>query len=129
MGAARSASRRNRAETAIVSESLTDKALRSDPVGHHLAMGLGDGSGISHMFECRLTYSCHLRMETEDQMCRRYEAEFDAIAALDRRYYLNRVASFTKRRDYAARQVKLEEMRSKLYSELASVRQSVKGAK
>ena len=63
-------------------------------------------------------------METEDQILKRYEAIFATIAALDRRYYLNRCASLAERRDYAARQVELEEMRSKLYSELASVRQS-----
>lgn len=38
-------------------------------------------------------------MDTEDQICRRYEAAFAAIAALDRRYYLNRAASLTERRD------------------------------
>ena len=68
-------------------------------------------------------------MESEDQICRRYEAQFAAIADLDRAYYLDRAASLAERRDYAARQAELEEMRSKLYSELASVRQSVKGAK
>ena len=63
-------------------------------------------------------------METEEEICRRYEAEFTAIAALDRRYYLTPSASLAERRDYAARQAQLEEMRSRLYAKLASCRQS-----
>ncbi len=61
-------------------------------------------------------------METEDQICKRYEAELAAIAALDRRYYLTPCASVEERRDYAARQARREEMRSRLYSELAACR-------
>jgi len=63
-------------------------------------------------------------MKNGDQICRRYAAEFAAIAALDRRYYLNRSASVTERLDYAARQVQLEEMRLRLYEELAICRQT-----
>jgi len=61
-------------------------------------------------------------METEDQICKRYEAGFAVIAALDRRYYLTPSASVAARRDYAARQTLLEEMRSRLYAELAGCR-------
>jgi hypothetical protein len=62
-------------------------------------------------------------METEYQICKRYEAEFAAIAALDRRYFLTPSASLAARRDYAARQARLEEMRSRLYAELALCRE------
>lgn len=62
-------------------------------------------------------------METEDQICKRYEAAFAVIAALDRRYYLTPAASVAARRDYAARQTLLEEMRSRLYAELAGCRE------
>lgn len=62
-------------------------------------------------------------METENQICRRYEVAFAAIAALDRRYYLTPSASLAERREYAARQVQLQEMRSRLYAELAICRQ------
>ena len=62
-------------------------------------------------------------METEDQICNRYEADFAVIAALDRRYYLTPSASVAERRAYAARQLQLEEMRSRLYAELAACRQ------
>jgi methylphosphotriester-DNA--protein-cysteine methyltransferase len=62
-------------------------------------------------------------METVDQIYKRYEAEFAAIAALDRRYYLVPSASVAERRDYAARQDQLEEARSRFYAELALCRQ------
>jgi hypothetical protein len=62
-------------------------------------------------------------METEHEICNRYEAEFAAIAALDRRYYMTPSASVEDRRQYAARQVQLEELRSRLYAELTALRQ------
>lgn len=58
-------------------------------------------------------------METEHEICKRYEAEFAAIAALDRRYYRTHSASVAERRDYAARKVHLQELRARLYEELA----------
>jgi hypothetical protein len=61
-------------------------------------------------------------METEGQICRRYEAEFAKIAILDRRYYLTRCASLDERREYAARRAQMEEMRSRFYAELADCR-------
>lgn len=61
-------------------------------------------------------------METQDEICKRYEAEFAAIAALDRRYYGTPSASVAERRDYAARKVHLEELRARLYAELAICR-------
>ena len=61
-------------------------------------------------------------METEDQICRRYEAELAAIATLDRRYYGTTSAAIDERREYAERQVRLEEMRSRFYSDLAACR-------
>lgn len=62
-------------------------------------------------------------METEYEICNRYEAEFATIAALDRLYYLTPSASAADRRDYAARQLRLEELRSRLYAELTALRQ------
>lgn len=62
-------------------------------------------------------------METEDQICRRYEAEIAAISVLDRRYYLNNSAFLDERRNYAARQAQLEETRMRFYAELATFRQ------
>lgn len=67
-------------------------------------------------------------MEAEDQICKRYEAAFAAIAALDRRYYLNPCASVVERRDYAVRQSQLQEIRSRFYAELAVCRNSTCGA-
>lgn len=61
-------------------------------------------------------------MEIEDQICRHYEAELAAIAALDRRYYLNRYPSRADRCDYAARQVQWENVRSRFYAELTAFR-------
>ena len=61
-------------------------------------------------------------METEEQICRRYEAQLTAIAALDRRYYVNPAPSLADRADYAARQTQLENTRSMLYAELNAFR-------
>lgn len=62
-------------------------------------------------------------METEDQICRRFEAELAAIAALDRRYYSNLAPTVAERADYAARQVQLEGTRSQFYAELSPFRE------
>lgn len=62
-------------------------------------------------------------METEDQICARYEAELASIAALDRRYYSKASPSSAERRDYAARKDRLERVRSRFYAELARVHQ------
>jgi hypothetical protein len=62
-------------------------------------------------------------METEDDICKRYEAEFAAIAAVDRRYYLIPSVSVDERREYAARKDRLEELRSQFYAELAKCRE------
>ena len=59
-------------------------------------------------------------METEEQICRRFEAELAAIAALDRHHYINPSPSIAERADYAARQVQLESMRSRFYAELGA---------
>jgi hypothetical protein len=63
-------------------------------------------------------------METEAQICRQYEAELARIAALDNAYYRTPCPSLAERRDYAARQAQLEEVRSRLYRELDSLRRS-----
>ena len=59
-------------------------------------------------------------METEDQICRRFEAELAAIAVLDRRYYSSLSPTVAERADYAARQLQLERARSRFYAELES---------
>ncbi len=55
-------------------------------------------------------------MEAEKQLCLRFEAELAGIAELDRLYYLNPCPTLAERRDYAARQIRLEEMRLRFYS-------------
>ena len=62
-------------------------------------------------------------METEDQICRRFEAELAAIAILDHRYYLNRSPTIDERAEYAARQLQLESVRSRYYAELSVLRE------
>lgn len=61
-------------------------------------------------------------MQTEHQICAQFEAELAAIAALDRRYYLNPSPTISERAAYAARQVQLESMRSRFYKELDALR-------
>jgi hypothetical protein len=61
-----------------------------------------------------------LLVETEDQICRRFETELAAIAVLDRRYYSNLSPSVAERAVYAARQLQLERTRSRFYAELES---------
>jgi hypothetical protein len=62
-------------------------------------------------------------METEHEICSRYEKEFAFIALLDRLYYLNPYPSLTDRDAYAARKALLEALRSRFYIELAGVRE------
>ena len=62
-------------------------------------------------------------METDNSILRRYELELAAIAALDHGYYLLPSACLEERRNYAARQLQLEEIRSRLYLDLANRRQ------
>jgi hypothetical protein len=61
-------------------------------------------------------------MATEEQLFHRFEAELAAIARLDRRYYLNPSPTLDERRDYAQRQMRLEEARSRFYKELGALR-------
>jgi len=61
-------------------------------------------------------------METEHQICEKFESEFAGIAALDRRYYLNPSTTVAERAAYAARQGQLESIRSRLYKELDALR-------
>lgn len=62
-------------------------------------------------------------METEDEICTRYEAALAAIAAHDLRYYLIPSASLEERREYAARKAQVEEMRSRFYAEITICRE------
>jgi len=73
------------------------------------------GCDIRHI-PVSLSYSSLLIVETEEQICRRYEAALAAIAAVDRRYYVNPSPSLADRADYAARQTQLENTRSMLYA-------------
>ena len=61
-------------------------------------------------------------METEEEIFTRYEAELASIAVLDRRYYLTRSPTLAERRDYATRQLRLDETRSRFYAELTTCR-------
>jgi hypothetical protein len=65
-----------------------------------------------------------LPMEAENRIFARYYTELAAIATLDRCYYLKSCPTSDERRDYALRQAKLEEMRTRFYSELASAYES-----
>jgi hypothetical protein len=58
-------------------------------------------------------------MNSEDLICRHYEAAFAAIASLDGAYYRNPSPSRTDRLIYATRQEQLENLRTKFYAELA----------
>lgn len=59
-----------------------------------------------------------MQMATEEQLFERFEAELAAIASLDRRYYLNPSPTLADRCEYAKRQVRLEETRSRFYKQL-----------
>ena len=75
-------------------------------------------TSITGQQPCRVI--AFLVVETEDQIFRRFEAELAAVAVLDRRYYTNPSPTIAERADYAARQVRLERVRSRYYSELGS---------
>lgn len=62
-------------------------------------------------------------METEDQLCKRYEIELAAFAALDRRYYLSSCPTLADRTAYATRQEQLEQKRYQFYAELKEIRE------
>ena len=61
-------------------------------------------------------------MNAEQRICKRYEMEMAAIAAADRRYYLNSFPSRAERCDYATRRALLEELRVRLYEDLMDIR-------
>jgi hypothetical protein len=58
-------------------------------------------------------------MRTDD-LCARYEKELATIAALDRRFYLNPSPAPAERRAYAARKLRLEQVRFRFYLEFAA---------
>ena len=55
--------------------------------------------------------------KTENSIFTRYAAELEAIADLDREYYLNASPSLGERSNYYERQEHLEQLRQRLYSE------------
>lgn len=61
---------------------------------------------------------------TEPAICRRYSARLEAIAALDREYYLNAYPSLAERAEYCRRQDELDCIRRRLYSELGEARRT-----
>ena len=61
-------------------------------------------------------------MDTEEQICKRYEAELALIAALDSAYYRNVSPTRAERSDHYARQDYLEQIRSRFYAELVAIR-------
>jgi len=63
-----------------------------------------------------------LIVDTEEKICRRYEAIFAWIESLDRAYYLNKAPTGEDRAEYFARQLKREAVRNQFYSELAAIR-------
>jgi hypothetical protein len=62
-------------------------------------------------------------MDTEDQIFVRFEAELANIAAVDRLYYTNPSLTANDRSEFAARQLRLEDIRSRFYAALADIRQ------
>jgi signal transduction histidine kinase len=63
-------------------------------------------------------------MDTQNEICRRYEAAMAAIASADRAYYLKEKPTPADRRAYAERKTQLQDLRTELYAEL-----SARGAK
>lgn len=61
-------------------------------------------------------------MNTEAEICERYEAELAAIAASDRAYYLSATPTPADRADYYRRQAYLEQLRTRMSVELSMVR-------
>ena len=61
-------------------------------------------------------------METETEICARYERELALIAALDRAYHFNPAPTCAERAKYQKRQEKLETLRAQFYTELDRLR-------
>ena len=57
---------------------------------------------------------------SEPAIYTRYAAELEAIAALDRQYYLNPSPNRAERASYQKRQEYLEQIRQRLYKELCA---------
>jgi hypothetical protein len=80
----------------------------------------GSSCDIRHRTATLSYSSLLLVVETERQICERFEAELATIAAIDRRYYSNPSPTVIERADYAVRQLHLESARSRFYAELES---------
>jgi hypothetical protein len=59
----------------------------------------------------------------ESSICTRYSAELEEIAMQDRAYYRNPSPTLAERAKYHERQEELEQIRLRLYAELAAVHQ------
>jgi len=65
-------------------------------------------------------------MDTETEICIRYEAELAEIALLDRLYYQKAGASRADRANYYRRQDQLERVRARLCAELSAKKRRTK---
>jgi hypothetical protein len=63
-------------------------------------------------------------MDLDDEICRCYEAQLAAIAALDRAYYLKQNPTLAERAEYAQRMQELESIRDQFYSEWDALRRA-----
>ena len=63
-----------------------------------------------------------LIMDTETDICRRFESQLAVIGALDRAYYINPAPTAKDRSDYFAREQRLEQIRHRFYAELYAFR-------
>jgi len=61
----------------------------------------------------------------ESAVCRRYAAQLEAIAQLDRAYYVNPSPTLLDRTEYYQRQEVLQEVRHRLYAAPEVVRKTV----
>jgi hypothetical protein len=61
--------------------------------------------------------------DTTVEICKCFEAELAAMAALDRAYYLNPAPTSAERAEYAMRQDHLELQRARFYEKLSAARQ------
>jgi hypothetical protein len=61
-------------------------------------------------------------MDTETDICRRFESQLAVIAALDHAYYTNPAPTAKDQTDYFAREQRLEQIRFRFYAELDAFR-------
>lgn len=57
-------------------------------------------------------------MDTETDICRRFESQLAVIFALDHAYYIKPAPNIKDRSDYFAREQRLEQIRLRFHAEL-----------